>query len=248
MLNVSMKYLLEAGVHFGHQTNRWNPKMKPYIFGARNGIYIIDLQKTLRFFRKAYDFIVETVSQGNSVLFVGTKKQAVECIKEETERCGMFYVNHRWLGGMLTNFATIRKNVERLKEIEAMKAQGSFDNFSKKEILTIEKEWTKLDKKFGGIKEMNKLPGVVCVVDPRKEKITVAEAKKLGIPIVGLIDTNGDPDDLDYIVPGNDDAIRAVRLFVSKISDACVEGDKLLEKKRLAEKGEEGSDSPDKDE
>jgi small subunit ribosomal protein S2 len=221
---ISMKQLLEAGVHFGHQTRRWNPKMKPYIYGARNGIYIIDLQKTVVLFREAYDFIVETVAQGNYVLFVGTKRQAQDAVGEESKRCNMFYVVNRWLGGTLTNFQTIKKNIERMKKLEAMKADGSFANFKKKEALGLERELVKLNFLLEGIRDMNRVPGALFVVDPKKEKIAVAEARKLKIPVIGLVDTNCDPDDVDYLIPGNDDAIRAIRLFTAKIADACTEG------------------------
>jgi small subunit ribosomal protein S2 len=221
---VSMKQLLEAGVHFGHQTRRWNPKMKQYIYGARNGIYIIDLQKTVVLFREAYDFIVETVAQGQYVLFAGTKRQAQDAIREEAKRCNMYYVTNRWLGGTLTNFQTIKKNIDRLKKLEAMKADGSFANFKKKEALGLERELIKLNFLLEGIRDMNRVPGALFVVDPKKEKIAVAEARKLRIPVLGLVDTNCDPDDVDYVIPGNDDAIRAIRLFTAKIADACIEG------------------------
>jgi small subunit ribosomal protein S2 len=207
MAVVTMKELLEAGVHFGHQTRRWNPKMKPYIFGARNGIYIIDLQKTVRMFQEAYQFIVQTTSAGETVLFVGTKPQAADIIKEEAERCGMYYVNHRWLGGMLTNFKTIRLRIERLKELDAMFEDGSIARFPKKEVLKLAREREKLQKNLSGIKNMTHLPGAIFVVDPQKEKIAVAEANRLGIPVVAIVDTNCDPDPIDYPIPGNDDAI-----------------------------------------
>ncbi|HDG98927.1 MAG: 30S ribosomal protein S2 [Deltaproteobacteria bacterium] len=235
MANVSMKELLEAGVHFGHQTRRWNPKMKPYIFGARNGIHIIDLQKTVRLFKVAYDFVVRTVAEGYSVLFVGTKKQAHDSIIEESERCGMFYVVNRWLGGTLTNFQTIRKSVARLKELEAMKREGGFSRYTKKEALKMEKELIKLEKNLGGIKDMDELPGALFVVDPKRESIAVREARKLKIPVVAIADTNCDPDEIDFIIPGNDDAIRAIRLFCSRIADACVEGHTLAEERLRAE-------------
>jgi len=224
MSYVSMKQLLEAGVHFGHQTKRWNPKMKPYIYGARNGIYIIDLQKTVNLFKTAYDFIVDTVAQGGLVLFVGTKKQSQEAIKEEADRCGMFYVNHRWLGGTLTNFVTIRLGIERLKYLEGIKADGSIQRFPKKEIISLEREYTKLMRNLGGIKELDVLPKALFVVDPRKERIAILEGRKLEIPLVSIVDTNCDPDEVDYIIPGNDDAIRAIRLITAKIADACIEG------------------------
>jgi small subunit ribosomal protein S2 len=219
-----MKQLLEAGVHFGHQTRRWNPKMKPYIFTERNGIYIIDLQKTVKMMEDAYAFVRDVVADGGTVLFVGTKKQAQNTIREEAERCGMFYVNVRWLGGMLTNFQTIRKRVQRLQEIEDMEADGSLELRPKKEVLQILKEKEKLEKFLGGVREMTELPDAVFVVDPRKERIAVQEARKLNIPIVAIVDTNCDPDEVDYIIPGNDDAIRAIKLICGKISDAVIEG------------------------
>ncbi|MCK9171876.1 30S ribosomal protein S2 [Desulfuromonas thiophila] len=221
---ITMKQLLEAGVHFGHQTKRWNPKMKPYIFGARNGIYIIDLQRTVRYFRTAYAFVKSVIEKGDAVLFVGTKKQAQDAIREEAERCGQYYVNHRWLGGMLTNFATIKGSIDRLKKIETMAQDGTFELLTKKEVLQLERERLKLEKNLGGIKGMGKLPGAMFVIDPKKEAIAVCEAKKLGIPVVAVVDTNCDPDEIDYIIPGNDDAIRAIRLFVSSMADACLEG------------------------
>jgi len=235
MLSINMKQLLEAGVHFGHQTRRWNPKMKPYIFGARNGIHIIDLQKTVRLFKTAYDFITRIVSDGYSVLFVGTKKQAHDSIVEESERCGMFYMVNRWLGGTLTNFQTIRKSVTRLKELEAMKNDGTINRYTKKEALKMEKELEKLEKNLGGIKNMDELPGAVFVVDPKRERIAVKEARKLGIPVVAIADTNCDPDEIDFIIPGNDDAIRAIRLICSKIADACIEGHNMAEERLRAE-------------
>ena len=230
-----MKELLEAGVHFGHQTKRWNPKMKPYIFGARNGIYIIDLQKTVRMFRTAYDFIEKTVESGKSVLFVGTKKQARESLYEEANRCEMFYVHNRWLGGMLTNFQTIKKSIDRLNYLNTIENDGTIELYVKKERLKLGKERVKLDNTLGGIRNMNKLPGAMFIVDPKNEAIAVREAKRLGIPIVSIVDTNCDPDDIDYIIPGNDDAIRSIRLITSKISDACIEGQEKLEEKRQAE-------------
>jgi small subunit ribosomal protein S2 len=226
-----MKQLLEAGVHFGHQTKRWNPKMKPYIFGARNGIYIIDLQKTVALFDEVYRFVVDTVARGESVLFVGTKKQAHDSIEDEAQRCDMFYVSNRWLGGTLTNFRTIKKNIEKLKELESMKTDGRIEQYSKKEALEIDREITKLEYSLGGIKKMSKLPGAVFIIDPRKERIAAAEAKKLGIPSIGLLDTNCDPDDVDFTIPGNDDAIKAIRLFNAKIADACLEGKKRFEER-----------------
>ncbi len=224
MSQITMKQLLEAGVHFGHQTKRWNPKMKPYIFGARNGIYIIDLQKTVRYFKTAYSFVRDTVAGGEKILFVGTKKQAQDAILEEAARAGQFFVNSRWLGGMLTNFATIKGSIDRLKKIETMSQDGTYNLITKKEALQLEREREKLEKSLGGIKMMSKLPGAIFVIDPKKEAIAVKEARKLGIPVVAVVDTNCDPDDIDYIIPGNDDAIRAIRLFAARIADACIEG------------------------
>ena len=221
---ISMKQLLEAGVHFGHQTRRWNPKMAKYIFTERNGIYIIDLQKTVKKIDEAYAFLRETAAAGKSILFVGTKKQAQESIREEATRAGQFYVNERWLGGMMTNFQTIQKRVSRLKELEAMEEDGTFEVLTKKEVQGLRHEMAKLENYLGGIKEMNKLPGALFVVDPRKERIAVAEARKLNIPIVAIVDTNCDPDEVDYVIPGNDDAIRAVKLLTAKMADAIMEG------------------------
>ncbi|HPX60995.1 MAG TPA: 30S ribosomal protein S2 [Deltaproteobacteria bacterium] len=224
MSSISMKELLEAGVHFGHQTKRWNPKMKPYIFGARNGIYIIDLQKTVRYFKSAYSFVKDSVQNGSTVLFVGTKKQAQDSVAEEAERCGMFYVNQRWLGGMLTNFSTVKQSIDRLKRIDAMFEDGSIEAYPKKERLLLEKDRQKLQKILGGIKGMNKLPSVMFVIDPKNEEIAIQEANKLGIPVVAVVDTNCDPEPINYVIPGNDDAIRAIRLLSSKIADAVIEG------------------------
>jgi small subunit ribosomal protein S2 len=221
---VTMKQLLEAGVHFGHQTRRWNPKMAPYIFTERNGIYVIDLQKTVQMLEEAYNFAKGIAMAGGSILFVGTKKQAQEAIEQEAVRCGMFYVNQRWLGGMLTNFGTINRRVQRLKELEAMEEDGRFEVLPKKEVIRLRHERDKLDKFLRGIKEMAKLPDALFVVDPRKERIAVAEARKLGIPIIAIVDTNCDPDEIDYVIPGNDDAIRAVNLLSAKIADAVIEG------------------------
>ncbi len=221
---VSMKQLVEAGVHFGHQTRRWNPKMAPYIFTERNGIYIIDLQKTVRKLEEAYMFIRELSANGQNVLFVGTKKQAQDSVREEAERAGAYFVNARWLGGMLTNFRTIRSRVARLNQLKTMAEDGTFDLMPKKEVVKLNHEIEKLEKFLGGIKEMNKLPGALFIVDPRKEKIAVAEAKKLGIPIIAIVDTNCDPDDVDYVIPGNDDAIRAVKLIAGAMASAIIEG------------------------
>ncbi len=221
---VSMKQLLEAGVHFGHQTRRWNPKMAPYIYTERNGIYIIDLQKTVVKLEEAYNFVRDLSVEGKSVLFVGTKKQAMDSVKEEAERAGAYYVNARWLGGMLTNFTTIRRRIARLKQLRAMEEDGTFDLLPKKEVIKLNLEIEKLEKFLGGIKEMNQIPGCLFIVDPRKEKIAVAEAKKLGVPVVAIVDTNCDPDDVDYVIPGNDDAIRAVKLIAGAMADAIIEG------------------------
>ncbi len=224
MAVISMKQLLEAGVHFGHQTRRWNPKMAPYIFTERNGIYIIDLQKTVRKIDEAYQFVRDVVMDGKTILFVGTKKQAQETIESEAKRCNMYYVNNRWLGGMLTNFRTIRTRVDRLNTIDRMEQTGQFAVLPKKEVIKLEHEREKLEVNLGGIREMKKLPGAVFVVDPRKEHIAVTEARILGIPIVGIVDTNCDPDEIDYVIPGNDDAIRAVKLIAGKLADAVLEG------------------------
>jgi small subunit ribosomal protein S2 len=230
-----MKELLEAGVHFGHQTKRWNPKMKPYIFGARNGIYIIDLQRTVAMFKTAYDFVMNTVAEGKSVLFVGTKKQARESIYEEANRCEMFYVHNRWLGGMLTNFQTIRQSIDRLNYLNEIQNDGTIDVFPKKERLKLAKERVKLDNNLGGIRTMNGLPGAIFVVDPKNEMIAVREGRRLNIPIVAIVDSNCDPDEIDYIIPGNDDAIRAIRLLTSRVADACVAGKARYEEKMQAE-------------
>ena len=224
MAVVSMKQLLEAGVHFGHQTRRWNPKMAPYIFTERNGIYIIDLQKTVRKLEEAYNFVRELSTEGKAVLFVGTKKQAQDSVKEEALRAGAYYVNARWLGGMLTNFTTIRRRIERLKQLRTMETDGTFDLLPKKEVIKLNLEIEKLEKFLGGIKDMKTIPGALFIVDPRKERIAVAEAKKLGIPIVAIVDTNCDPDEIDYVIPGNDDAIRAVKLISGAIANAIIEG------------------------
>lgn len=224
MAVVSMKQLLEAGVHFGHQTRRWNPKMAPYIFTERNGIYIIDLQKTVKKLEEAYMFVRDVAAGGGTVLFVGTKKQAQDSIKDEAERAGIHYVNARWLGGMLTNFKTIRRRIARLTQLRKMQEDGTFDALPKKEVIKLNLEIEKLEKFLGGIKNMDKLPGALFVVDPRKEKIAVAEAKKLGIPVVAIVDTNCDPDEVDYVIPGNDDAIRAVKLIAGAMANAVMEG------------------------
>lgn len=240
MTPVTMKELLETGVHFGHQTNRWNPKMKPFIFCARNGIYIIDLQQTVKMFNNTMEVIRSQVATGKEVLFVGTKRQAMESVKEEAERAGMFYVNNRWLGGMLTNFSTVKKSIERLKELEKMKEDGTYDLLVKKETLKLEKEREKLEKTIGGIKDMNGLPGLLFVVDPKKESIAVTEARKLGIPIAAIVDSNCDPDVIDHIIPGNDDAIRAIKLFCQKVADACIDGANTYQEKLMSEAEDSG--------
>jgi len=224
LASITMKELLEAGVHFGHQTKRWNPKMKEYIFGERNGIYIIDLQKTLKLFKEAARFIGELGAQGKAILFVGTKRQAQEAIAEEARRCGMYYVNQRWLGGLLTNFTTIQKSIKRLKDLEAMSQDGRYELLPKKEVIRLERERKHLDQNLAGIKDMPGLPDALFVIDSQKEQIAVREARKLGIPVVGIVDTNCDPDQVDYVIPGNDDALRAIRLFTAKVADAVVEG------------------------
>ena len=237
---ISMKQLLEAGVHFGHQTRRWNPKMAPYIYTQRNGIYIIDLQTYVGMVDDAYNAIADIVANGGNILFVGTKKQAQDAIKTEAERCGQFYVNERWLGGMLTNFKTIQSRIDRLKAIETMSEDGTFDVLPKKEVIELKKEWEKLEKNLGGIKDMPGIPDAIFVVDPKKEKICVQEAHTLGIPLIGIADTNCDPEELDYVIPGNDDAIRAVKLIVSKMADAVIEAN---QGESLAEETEEASEA-----
>jgi len=224
MTQVTMRQMLEAGLHFGHQTRRWNPKMKPYIYGPRNGIYIINLDATMRQFKKAYNYMVDVTANGGTVLFVGTKRQGQEIIAEQAERCGMYFVNHRWLGGMMTNFQTIKHSVERLKKIETMQEDGSINRFPKKEILQMEKQRIKLNRSLGGIKNMRGLPDVLFVIDPKKEEIAVSEARKLSVPVVALTDTNCDPDGIDYLIPGNDDAIRSIKLLTSLMADAVLEG------------------------
>ena len=263
MASITMKELLEAGVHFGHQTKRWNPKMKPYIFGARNGIYIIDLQKTVRLFKNAYNFVKDSAQAGETVLFVGTKKQAQDAIAEESRRCGMYFVNHRWLGGMLTNFSTVKQSIDRLKRLDTMFNDDSTEGYTKKEILKLSKDREKLEKTLGGIKGLNKVPGMIFVVDPKNEEIAVTEARKLGIPVVGIVDTNCDPDFIEeanklgipviavldsnsdpagvtYPIPGNDDAIRAIRLLTGKIADAVLEG--IAARDRQLQTDSEGAD------
>jgi len=237
LANITMKELLEAGVHFGHQTKRWNPKMKEYIFGERNGIYIIDLQKTLKMFKEASKFVQEQAAEGKLVLFVGTKRQAQDAITEEATRCGMFYVNQRWLGGLLTNWVTVQKSVKRLKELDEMATDGRYELLPKKEVVKLERERKHLQANLAGIKNLNRLPDVLFVIDSNKEQIAVKEARKLGIPVVAVVDTNCDPTEVDYVIPGNDDALRAIRLFASKIADSVVEGAQAVTDKQLADAG-----------
>ena len=244
---ISMRQLLEAGVHFGHQTKRWNPKMKQFIFGARNGIHIIDLQHTVRLFMRAYNYVVETVANGHAVLFVGTKKQAQDVIQEEAKRCNQFFVTNRWLGGTLTNFHSVKGSIDRLHAIEKMSTDGTFERMTKKEVLGVTREQEKLQKALGGIKSMTELPGAVFIVDVVKEHIAVTEARKLEIPIVAIVDTNCDPDVIDYPIPGNDDAIRSLKLFASKIADACILGQKVARERanqQRAARQEEGGEEP----
>ncbi len=238
MAKVTMKQLLEAGVHFGHQTRRWNPKMKNYIFTERNGIYIIDLQKTVKLLDATYNYVRDLIADGGNIVFVGTKKQAQESIRFEAERCGAHYVNHRWLGGMLTNFNTIRKRIDRMLRLEAMETDGTFERLTKKEVLTLQNEKQRLHKFLSGIRNMRELPEAIYVADPRKEKIAVAEARKLGIPVIAIVDTNCDPDEIDFLIPGNDDAIRAVKLITSVIADAVLEGKQISEQPEAEEEPE----------
>jgi len=240
MAYIKIRELLEAGVHFGHQTKRWNPKMKKYIFGARNGIYIIDLQKTVKLFKTAHDFIQNVAANGQDVLFVGTKKQASESIYEEANRAEQFYVQNRWLGGMLTNFQTIKNNITRFHFLSSIENDGSIENYPKKEQSKMLKEKDKLEFAIGGISHMKRLPGAIFIIDPKNESIAVKEGKRLGIPIIAIVDTNCDPDDIDFVIPGNDDAIRAIRLFTSRIADACIEGKSLYEEKQSAESDKKG--------
>ena len=235
MANITMKELLEAGVHFGHQTKRWNPKMKEYIFGERNGIYIIDLQKTLKMFKEASKFVQELATEGKIVLFVGTKRQAQDAIAEEATRCGGFYINQRWLGGLLTNWVTVQKSVKRLKELDEMATDGRYELLPKKEVIKLERERKHLQANLAGIKNMSRLPDAIFVIDSNKEQIAVREARKLGIPVVAVVDTNCDPSEVDYVIPGNDDALRAIRLFTSKISDSIAEGAQFMSDKQVAE-------------
>src|SRR5436309_15371433 len=235
LANITMKELLEAGVHFGHQTKRWNPKMKEYIFGERNGIYIIDLQKTLKMFKDAAKFVQEAAANGKIVLFVGTKRQAQDAISEEAQRCGMFFVNNRWLGGLLTNWITVQKSVKRLKELDEMSVDGRYELLPKKEVIKLERERKHLQANLAGIKNMSRLPDAIFVIDSNKEQIAVREARKLGIPVVAVVDTNCDPSEVDYVIPGNDDALRAIRLFASKIADSVVEGAQLMSDKQAAD-------------
>ena len=235
MANITMKELLEAGVHFGHQTKRWNPKMKEYIFGERNGIYIIDLQKTLKMFKEASKFVQDNAAEGRTILFVGTKRQAQEAVAEEAGRCGMFYINQRWLGGLLTNWVTVQKSVKRLKELDEMATDGRYELLPKKEVVKLERERKHLQANLAGIKNLGRLPDAIFVIDSNKEGIAVKEARKLGIPVVAVVDTNCDPSEVDYIIPGNDDALRAIRLFASKIADSVVEGSQAMSDKQSAE-------------
>ena len=250
MAVVAMKQLLEAGVHFGHQTRRWDPKMAEYIFQARNGIHIIDLQKTSKKLDEAYAFLKEQVEEGKTVLFVGTKKQAQECVKDAAIKCGMYYIDQRWLGGMLTNFETIRARVQRLKDLETMQEDGTFNVLPKKEVILLKKEMEKLEKNLGGIKEMDKIPGVIFLVDPKKEHIAVLEAKKLDIPVIGLVDTNCNPEEVDYAIPGNDDAIRAVKLITDVMANAIIEGKQgeSFETEEMQEEVAENSEVVDQEE
>ncbi|MGA9524529.1 MAG: 30S ribosomal protein S2, partial [Myxococcaceae bacterium] len=243
---ITMKQLLEAGVHFGHQTKRWNPKMKPYIYGARNGIYIIDLQKTVGLARSAFRFVTEVTSRGGTILFVGTKKQAQDVIQEEARRSGQFFVTSRWLGGTLTNFKTIKQGIDRLKSIEKMAEDGTYDRLPKKEVANLEREREKLEKNLGGIKDMSRLPAAMFVVDPKKEHIAIHEATRLGIPVLGVVDTNCDPDGIDFVIPGNDDAIRSIKLFTSKIADAAIEGAARYRASGAHEREEERGERPER--
>lgn len=244
---ITIKELLETGVHFGHQVNKWNPKMKPYIYGERNGIHIIDLEKTAKLFAKAYQFVVETVARGGTVLFVGTKRQAADIIEEEAKRCEMFYVNTRWLGGTLTNFRTIQQSLKKLRDLERMREDGTFAQLRKKEALKLEKKINKMNKTLAGIKNMTELPSIVFIIDPAKEEIAVRECNRMEIPIVALTDTNCDPDPIDYIIPGNDDAIRAIKLITSRIADACIEGKKKRKEMYAMPKSEEEQKGPEID-
>ena len=241
MTPITIEELLEAGVHFGHQTKRWNPKMKPFIFGERNGIYVIDLSKTMRLFGKAEEFVNQLAAAGQTILFVGTKRQAQDLIREEAQRCGMFFVNHRWLGGLLTNFMTIQRSITHLRELESMAKDGRYETMSKKEIARAEKEKRKLHRNLDGIRHMNRLPDAVFVVDTRREKIAVDEARKLKIPVIGIVDTNCDPDDVDLVIPGNDDALRSIRLFLSRAADAVIAGRGLREAAQLDKNGVDAS-------
>ena len=241
MATIAMRDMLEAGAHFGHQTRRWNPKMKPYIFGARNGIYIIDLQQTVTLFDRAYERLANLVARGEKVLFIGTKKQAQDIVAEEAKRAGQFYVNNRWLGGMLTNFKTIKQGIDRLRSLEKMTTDGTFDRLPKKEVVQLTRELQKLEKNLAGIRDMNKLPGAIFVIDPKREHIAVDEARRLGIPIVALVDTNCDPDGIELLIPANDDAIRSIKLFTGRVADACAEGN-ARHQEYLRSKGSDGKD------
>jgi small subunit ribosomal protein S2 len=245
MTPVSMRELLEAGVHFGHQTNRWDPRMKPYIFGARNGVYIIDLQKTVPLFEKALKFLADLTSKGERVLFVGTKRQAQTIIQESATESNQFFINHRWLGGFLTNFRTIRQSIDRLTDIEKMAEDGTFEKLTKKEVLNLNREREKLERNLGGIKGMNKLPGAIFIVDVKREHIAIAEARKLGIPVVALVDTNCDPTGIDYVIPGNDDAIRSIKIFANKVAEACIDGASRFEKAMVSQPAKEQAPKAD---
>ena len=247
MASITMKELLEAGVHFGHQTKRWNPKMKQYIFGERNGIYIIDLQKTLKLFKEATQFVADLIGQGKIILFVGTKRQAQDAIAEEANRCGMYFVNQRWLGGLLTNFSTIQKSIKRLKELDTMATDGRYEILPKKEVTRLERERTALEKNLSGIKNMPRLPDALFVIDSKNEEIAVAEARRLGIPVIAIVDTNCDPDFVDYVIPGNDDALRAIRLFTVKISDSVIEGQGMTKDASAGAGDKDGDESDGED-
>ena len=247
MASITMKELLEAGVHFGHQTKRWNPKMKQYIFGERNGIYIIDLQKTLKLFKEATQFVADLIGQGKIILFVGTKRQAQDAIAEEANRCGMYFVNQRWLGGLLTNFSTIQKSIKRLKELDSMATDGRYEILPKKEVTRLERERTALEKNLSGIKNMPRLPDALFVIDSKNEEIAVAEARRLGIPVIAIVDTNCDPDFVDYVIPGNDDALRAIRLFTVKISDSVIEGQGMTKDASAGPGDKDGDESDGED-
>ncbi len=244
MAYLTMKQLLESGVHFGHQTKRWNPKMKPYIYGARNGIYIIDLQQTVKLFKDAYDYVKSATSRGGKVLFVGTKKQAQNAIQEESKRCGMGYINNRWIGGFLTNFETVKKSINRLKELDSIETNPNYSNFTKKELLMFQRERERLEKYLGGVRELGGLPTTIFIIDAKKEAIAIKEARRLGLKVVAIVDTNCDPDGIDYVIPGNDDAIRAIKLFSSAVADACIEGKAAYEESLQARSDKKEKPAP----